>query len=704
MTHDLIKRYAPTLGYYELRRNQDKPTSYSVGWLSRRSESLIQKLILYPTYLICNELNISKPNPNQVPTQEEPFRMRITSVTLNPDTTDAVGLSEVIMKKLGETVVLAGKNGSGKTRLLKLIKDIAKTEFDIKKKKLTAPQEIIENENAILVWEKELDDLKLKVPDSTGRINQLINQIDNSKSVLEMLKTITKKPVNIIWDDESKSLTIIDFVPNSIDLEDWSTQTKDEWMRRANSADSIGVSNLRTATIPLVHMIKERWVNATHQNLQYDGVERDKVVSDHDRLCEIIKYFLGTEVGWNIDSYTTVFDKPISKADLSAGQKIILQLCAAIFAQGGSISESIIFMDEPENHLHPSAVIELIDRIKQQIPNGQIWIATHSIPLLSHFDASSLWFVENGQVCHAGKKPEMVLNGLLGGEERIEKLKDFTGLPDELARNRFAFECLCPPGVVETDANDPQVRQLYEQLKIIWLRRKSINLLDYGAGRGRLISNLADYDKITSTAFNYYAFDISDENKSHCLKNISTVYKDSEKRYFNSLETIRLTLGHSFFDIVTLCNVMHEIKPIFWCDVFNGINEIINDDGYLLIIEDCKMTIGELPHENGYIVFNTGHLRRLFDIPISEEKFIANDARFDSKDQMGRLMAHLIPKKYISNISTRSIRDSVIELQETSIAEIEKVRKLKRTYHNGIAHAFWTHQVSNTYLCLRELK
>ncbi|WP_374759976.1 AAA family ATPase [Acidithiobacillus thiooxidans] len=66
-------------------------------------------------------------------------------------------------------------------------------------------------------------------------------------------------------------------------------------------------------------------------------------------------------------------------------------------------------MDEPENHLHPSAVIDLLDAIKEQNPHGQIWIATHSIPLLSHYDEGSIWYVDEGSISFAGRKPELSL-------------------------------------------------------------------------------------------------------------------------------------------------------------------------------------------------------------------------------------------------------------------------------------------------------
>lgn len=360
-------------------------------------------------------------------------------------------------------------------------------------------------------------------------------------------------------------------------------------------------------------------------------------------------------------------------------------------------------MDEPENHLHPSAVIDLLDTIREHNPNGQIWIATHSIPLLSHFDASSLWFVEDGVVKHSGKKPELVLRSLLGDDDRIQKLRDFTSLPSELARNRFTFECLCPPQVVETDSNDPQSKQLNEQLEIIWNNKSSINLLDFGAGKGRMIANLSDYPTVSKETLNYHAFEPFNTDKDDCLKNIALCYEDAENRYHTSIENLRTKVDDNYFDVVVLSNVLHEIPHSQWHSIFSDIKQLLKSDGYLLLIEDCLIPIGELPHNNGFIVFNTLHLKKLLNIPSSEINFIAHDARFDSIEQRGRLMAHLIPQSYLTNISTDTIKEALKELKKSAKTEIQKIRKETPSYSNGLAHGFWIQQLANAELCLVEL-
>jgi predicted ATPase len=664
--------------------------------------------------------------------------MKIIAVNLTENKTNPVGLNPITMKKIGNMVLLAGKNGSGKTRLLNLIRNQAQNIQHDMNQRSSAQRNIDAYLNKIknLVGEKQQLELNIQkyenninslkeqiqnqpqnkerlehnIQQNKNNINSLKEQIQNQPKQKEQLENeitefneLLKTPIPIILDDNKQNVSVIDFVPNRIELEDWTNQTEQSWMQRASQATTIGVSNLYLATIPLIQKVIKTWFNSTHPMIEISQEEIDTATANYERLQSIIQSFIGTKIGLNQDGHSTLFGKPIAQAQLSAGQRVLLQLCVAIFAQGGSLENYIIFMDEPENHLHPSAVIDLLDTIKEHNPNGQIWIATHSIPLLSHFDSSSLWFVENNTVKHSGKKPELVLRSLLGDEDRIQKLRDFTSLPSELARNRFTFECLCPPQVVETDSRDPQSNQLNEQLKIIWNEKVSINLLDFGAGKGRMIANLTDYETVTQETLNYHAFEPFDTDKEYCLKNISLCYDDAENRYHTKLESLRTKVDDNYFDVVVLSNVLHEIPYSKWCSIFLDIKKLLKEDGYLLLIEDCLIPIGELPHSNGFIVFNTLHLKKLFKILSTEANFIAHDARFDSLEQRGRLMAHLVPQAYLTNISTETIKEALKELKQSAKTEIKKIRKESPSYSNGLAHGFWIQQLANADLCLQEL-
>lgn len=664
--------------------------------------------------------------------------MKITEVNLIENITNKIGLKPISMKKIGDMVLLAGKNGSGKTRLLNLVRnhtqnvqnDInqrnnAKNNLDsysnqiknLPRQKQQLEEGIVKHKEQIKIWEQLIENQpnqKQRIePNIKSYENNIINwnkQIENQpKQKKEWEREILKfeeqlnNPIPIIFENNQQNVAVVDFVPNRIELEDWANQSKHGWMQKANLATTPGVAGLYQTTIPLIQKVVETWFNTTHPMAEISKEDKEKATIDYERLQSIIKSFIGTEIGWNKDGYSTLFGKPIAEANLSAGQRVLLQLCVAIFAQGGNLSNYIIFMDEPENHLHPSAVIDLLDTIREHNPNGQIWIATHSIPLLSHFDASSLWFVEDGDVKHSGKKPELVLRSLLGDEDRIQKLRDFTSLPSELARNRFTFECLFSPTVVETNSTDPQSIQLNEQLKVIWNNKSSINLLDFGAGKGRMIANLSDYPTVSKETLNYHAFEPFDTDKDDCLKNIALCYDDGNDRYHTSIENLRTKVDDNYFDVVVLSNVLHEIPHSQWHSIFSDIKQLLKSDGYLLLIEDCLIPIGELPHNNGFIVFNTLHLKKLLNIPSTEINFIAHDARFDSIEQRGRLMAHLIPQPYLTNISTNTIKEALKELKKSAKTKIQRIRKETPSYSNGLAHGFWIQQLANAELCLEEL-
>jgi predicted ATPase len=163
-----------------------------------------------------------------------------------------------------------------------------------------------------------------------------------------------------------------------------------------------------------------------------------------------------------IDANATVFGKPLTDSGLSDGQKVLIQFAVALHAPKGRLDNTVFIMVEPENHLHPSALIEFFDALGEVANNSQFWIATHSVPLLAylaHKEPMSIWYVEDGKVSNAGKKPEQVLSGLLelGNEEQIGNLNAFTSLPAQYAAIRFAAECLLKPLVSEKRRRDPQV-------------------------------------------------------------------------------------------------------------------------------------------------------------------------------------------------------------------------------------------------------
>lgn len=635
--------------------------------------------------------------------------MKIIEVNIPNEKSSILGLKNININKIDEMVIIVGKNGSGKSRLLKIIKQQTGTLEQLKRLKKESPS-IIENlTSSIINSRKQIEDYKANQNTTENPrelkyahdIKRLENDISNWENELKIQNLHKNNKLPIVTNEQDKELVIIDFIPKQIDLLDWSTQSKRDWERKAETASKLGTSQLNYAALPLIQSIQDSWLNVTHPELNYTPEIKDLHIKNYEKLNKIITTFFDCELGRDQKGHATLFNKPIAQAELSEGQKIILQLCIAIYAQGESIEDCIIFLDEPENHLHAKTAIELIETIKNHNRNGQLWIATHSLPILSYFSKSKLIYIDNGKIENAGRKPELILSGLIGNQENIGKIRDFTSLPAELATSRFAFECLLPPESVLTDSQDAQVKQFYEQLKKLWSKTDKLKVLEYGAGKGRVISNLSQNIDSSIDKLDYYAFDIFDDDKEICIENISNHYPDANERYFNNIDDIRVKYNDNHFDTILLCNVLHEIPVKEWLDTFKKISTLLKHDGHLLIIEDCRIPTGELPNKNGFIVYNTLHLKKLFKIS-NDENFISHDARFDSKDQRGRLMAHTIPCQYLKSTDVSSIINSLNELKNTAINEIKTIRNSDNSYKTGLAHGFWVQQLANSELNLNE--
>lgn len=630
--------------------------------------------------------------------------MRITDVNIIED--EDLGLQEIRMKRLGQVVILAGKNGSGKTRILNSIKNTNENRFNI--------IESINNEglvdnlnNKIIVLENNINVLKGQ-PDFKNDIkaineyNQYAKEISDYRTQIRYYRKVESD--KLIISNGETPFQIIEFVPKSLLLKDSGTLTQNDLINYRNRLITPGISMTNDSTFATIQVTQNNWFNVTHQN-SFSSEEDILVQKErYENLSSLISTFLNTTLSRDADGYCLMFGKKFNELNLSDGQKIILQLCVAIFSQEARLNDLILFLDEPENHLHPQALKEVVNRIIECIPNGQIWIATHSISLLSQFDPNCIWYVDEGKVEHAGKSPEKVLRGLLGKEDDISKLQDFLDLPSQFAMSRYAMECLLPPDVLMTSFDDPQINQINKNLNTL-AGNENLKVLDFGAGKGRLLNNLHELlineNKVLNDTINYIAYDLFDSDKDMCVKNLCDVYGDSKDRYYNSFTSILENHDEKSFDVVVMCNVFHEIDPQFWIKLFKkdgDLDGIIKDDGYLLIVEDNQIPKGEKAYAKGFLVLDTIHLKELFKIPADEGKFII-DSRKD-----GRLKAHLIPKMYLKSISQDTIKKTMETIRKSSIEKINTLRNNNvPSYAEGKLHAFYSQQLTNAILTLDQL-
>jgi predicted ATPase len=388
---------------------------------------------------------------------------KIVSVNMPADAENR--FQAIKMDKLGHLVLIAGRNGAGKTRflrrLVKAAEYAARGKQDLQEVTRRAASE--------------------EVGTGFGRtgLEQQVRLIEEKVKRAELVLSGNGEP------------KLIHFLPRSELLVDPSTLTPDKLLLASNSVEQPGIENLPSGAFARLQSLQNRVWEVTHPKRSVTDEEARKEEDAYASLVLLIRQFLNTEVTRSADGVAELFGLPLGTCGLSEGQRVILQLCVAIHAQRTSLSELIILMDEPENYLHPAAALELIEVVRNNVPDGQIWIATHSVPLLASVDPSCIWWMEGNAVGKAGSKPDKVLTGLLGNEERREALASFLDLPAVLASNRFVAECLIGPSVVGFTSSDPQNRQIRDEL-IPLLEGAPVRILDFGAGKGRLALELAE--------------------------------------------------------------------------------------------------------------------------------------------------------------------------------------------------------------------
>ena len=103
----------------------------------------------------------------------------------------------------------------------------------------------------------------------------------------------------------------------------------------------------------------------------------------------------------NIHEIEKIFDS------LSAGHKEVLSIVTRCIEQ--LAEKTILFVDEPENHLHPPLLSTMIRGISQMLVkrNGVAIISTHSPIVLQEIPSSCVWILNRQDKYLSGNRPEI---------------------------------------------------------------------------------------------------------------------------------------------------------------------------------------------------------------------------------------------------------------------------------------------------------
>lgn len=563
--------------------------------------------------------------------------MRITDIKLKQECN---GIRPFAMLGLGDMIILAGSNGSGKTRLLRMLKSYIDNLKDT---------------------EKALDTDSLSVGVYLNGEKITLDQSNAS-----CISVINYSHFDAQLQDPNK------FPPYVI-------HKAKEHLKRCDISE--------TALNALL-FIKDL---AKGYSPEFANGEDFTIFQDE------LKRLFNLELSRDEVKNPLLFGRDIAYAAMSPGQQYLLRMAVALKCNVIS-GETILLLDEPETHLHSDVLIKLITEVRERFVGVQIWIATHSLQLISHYisDCScSIFHLKNGGVNRLGSDSEELIDGLLGSETNRFRLQQFIVSPDAFASNQFAIECMYKPHPKLSkgdSALDPQAETVYEVLGT-----ENAIVLDYGAGQGRLLQELVKCDGDIASKITYLAYD-KDSFYSQKCKEVMRSNMFEDDNYYNDFSILHSKIGASV-DYVFLVNVLHEIPPHEWTKVFCDISGVLKESGALVIVERTELTIGEQPYDNGFVVVTENSLAAM----ISDE-YLKSD--FCTEHCNRPIIRFSIPKKGLSIEK----EDVIACLKALFLQSYEKIKEIKTAqdenvddynkFECGIRLAFWTHQYVNVVLNL----
>lgn len=633
--------------------------------------------------------------------------MFIESIDINQRFARSLGLQQACLNGFGQLVILAGPNGSGKSRLLSMI------EWSLE-------------QGAALGYER-IQELRAKRKKGQGFAEIPLEELDmqpytytsflRGYQALDLQGELYDALGMTFALDEDPDLALRQFMEVSEFLKRHPENMLDNSVRLSMGQPRPAGDFSRTGLLasPLAY-VKDVCLRALAESrLEEDSlgtVSLDRINND---VLEALRILLHALAGLSLtanDAQILVNSIPVEQLALSDGQNQLLRWAVLIHSRKLEKLRIPILIDEPEQHLHPEAVIKLLDMLMTHAPEAQFWIATHSLPLIAHLAAAqprAVWCCENGQFSRARGDFARVTQSLFGGQDGPEKLADFCAEPERFALRTYAAECLIEPVSLPFKANDPQLAQIWARLNSKQ-DGKPLAVVDFGAGKARLLDGLAEQceaqGKKLSEVFSYFALEITEVTRLVCAQRVARHYDDDIVRVFATLHDAHLELGAASIDVVVLSNVLHEIELKYWrAEVFgdSSLYAMFAQDGVVLVVEDTELPIGELAHEFGYLILDSQALAALFgidDIAGSNGQF----ASYHADRHHQRLQATVIAQQLLKQVSDSSIMAALI-LQKRLV--MERLRTLRvvdpaarLSYMEGRKHAFLAHHLTNLTLAL----
>lgn len=628
----------------------------------------------------------------------------ITQIFFPPDLAKNRGLLGGKLERLGKVVILAGPNGSGKSRYLNLVLEICKVNLtfaDLGQSFLDGQIAFTETLLKPELSFEETDQLQRSLIDLRDQRRRASLSIEAARSTVFLPPRSNDPPAPIQ----------LSYPANNTAINDARALSPAHLKQVAESTSTVGFLHAFAGMHAYCTQIAQAMYHAEHPFV----MNRQTVIQqqqDAKLFNTILRSLLGGEISFTVDG-TEILPlfrgRPLDMNELSTGERILLTWAISLHRQGPRLSRSIILIDEPESHLHHEACIRALTKLRDEVlgPEGQIWLATHSVPLLAWGGLDAVHFVKDGTIVFAGNKVTSVVESLLGGKEGRDRLKTFLSDADEIAFMEFAVQCVLPAGVADPKTGDKQETQFIEMLSQRISSQQPIRILDFSAGKGRfgsaLRERLATYqDAPLRPQLEYHAYNApqftDDAVKEACKERIAALEQPGsvDDYYWESLSQLQAKHGQTF-SLITLCNVLHEIKPESWPAVFRDVEALLAPDGVLLVMEDLFPPVGELPNERGYLLLDEFGLGLLFGDPKGPRVL---------QKRENRLLAVEIPKPLVARVTPQTREAALRYIRDHAKEQVSRIRSAVTpapSHRVGREHAHYSMLFTNASLALESV-
>uniref|UniRef100_UPI00404B1B23 AAA family ATPase n=1 Tax=Gelidibacter sp. TaxID=2018083 RepID=UPI00404B1B23 len=654
--------------------------------------------------------------------------MRIKSLELLKNDVTELGLNEFNSTKFNSIIALVGKNGSGKSRYLNVIENKLRNldiSNDLRKVLDFLPPNLLSNyllySRAPETYDAYIKLIKLQEKlKNNPSSKEISREVQNALIIfnnLQARQSINQNKViaanKAITTEIGKRLKVIR--PADLRALKASFDSTDKTKVTFQSIIDTTVDNVDVDEFSMISESALSFLQRLPHKLVLDDIEtrgdekkfKSRVAYKRFQLLkDLIGEFLGKDLNWeskssNVDEHDdhflvkttgfwTINGREFNYNQFSDGEKVLFTYAILLFLLNNNptikFKESIIIIDEPELNLHPRAQIKLIETLEKLIKdNGQLIIATHSLSIIANLDYGSIFLVrDNALFTPSSSVPFDTVDDLMGFEEHYNKIVEFLVSTPSWAMTNFMAKCFEDPEVFESaDKNDPQL----EIFRDLILNHKKINILDFGSGKGRLLERIKESEKVWSRIDKYDCFDINEVNNE-------LVLSKGANKVINELNEI----NDDNYDLVVLVNVLHEIHISFWVSTFNKLKKTLKPNGFIVIIEDIELPIGELPNELGFILLEKEEMKILLG-----EKISYLSSKLEKyKD---RILCSIISSTELNQLDKATLLLVLEKLKMNSLKDIVKFRKDKSKKLNiGRMYGLKANSYVNSQLAIDFLK